>query len=168
MDDAFGALTKSGCQIEALAVQSDDKIVAVGTDISGSDVSDQRAVVVRYGSSGAVDAGFGMNGSADPGISGRSLGRAVTVDTDGNLLVAALDAYQVSGSWVADAVLVRLDTDGDPDTSFGAGGMAVAVQTMDVNQVRFLVIDGSGRIVGGGGYTDGGFVGPLLVRWLDS
>ena len=105
--------------LAALAIQSDGRIVATGTEGS-------RVIVVRLTSSGEADGTFGNGGMAavstlsvrtDLGEPDHTEGLALT--PDGGILVANRTPSGHFG-------LVRLNSDGSVDGSFGAGGLATA------------------------------------------
>ena len=107
-----------------VAVQADTKIVVAGhaaeADGFGSDYA-----VARYLADGSLDPSFGVAGtgkvSTDAGVA--DVGHAVTLQPDGRIVVAGGLSDGGSGQNFG---LVRYTTDGEPDTSFGALGIAIA------------------------------------------
>jgi uncharacterized delta-60 repeat protein len=105
--DFFGA---GQDQVNALALQADGKIVAVGTSTS-------EAVLARYTSGGTLDAGFGTGGTARTWLDD---GKGVVLQPDGKILVGG----SIKGTtW--DMGVVRYNADGTLDHSFGAGGISI-------------------------------------------
>jgi uncharacterized delta-60 repeat protein len=98
-----------------LSIQPDGKIIAVGT-------SNGLPAVARFLSSGAPDLTFGFFGTylAD-GISGLTAGAANTVElkADGKIMLAGNATFNGKNG----AALIRLNTNGTPDSSFGTGGL---------------------------------------------
>ena len=107
-----------------MAVLSDGKIVAAGHHhVSGGDYN---FAVARYTADGALDNTFGQESggtrtgqvSTDLGSTVADYGRAMALQSDGKIVVAGYT--HVSGSAVF--ALVRYDTAGDVDTTFGTSG----------------------------------------------
>ena len=105
--------------LAALAIQSDGRVVATGTEGS-------KVIAVRLTSSGEADGTFGNGGMTavgslavrtDLGEPDHTEGLALTAD--GGILVANRTPSGHFG-------LVRLNSDGSVDGSFGAGGLATA------------------------------------------
>src|SRR5262249_50389076 len=146
LDSSFGSggsvsLDFAGRQDIAndLAVQADGKILVVGEagDIEaragkGNKISYYDNVnfgLVRYLPNGALDTGFGTGGKVSTNISTytttdwnnkRDSAKAIAVQDDGKIVVGG---YAYTGSATTDAVLVRYNTNGTPDTSFGQSGI---------------------------------------------
>jgi uncharacterized delta-60 repeat protein len=103
-----------------IVVQTDGKIVVVGTSTSVSGDSSSNMVIVRLLPTGAFDSTFG---TANDGVVNLSLGNgndvanAVTLQADGKIVLVGTNTD--SGS--SNVAIVRLNTDGSPDTGFGAG-----------------------------------------------
>ncbi|MBN1551393.1 hypothetical protein JW979_07990 [bacterium] len=76
---------------------------------------------VCYMQSGVLDPGFGAGGVALPGLYAFEYsGVAVTLQTDGNILLGCHDAANTNH------YIVRFNSDGTLDTGFGTGGFAFA------------------------------------------
>ncbi|WP_232629460.1 Ig-like domain-containing protein [Methylobacterium sp. Leaf118] len=96
-----------------VTVQPDGKIVVTGY---GS-VSNYDFAVVRYNANGTLDTGFGTGGKiVTPVGSEYDEGRSVTVQPDGKIVVAG---YGYGSDSNYDFAVVRYNTDGTLDTSFG-------------------------------------------------
>ena len=127
---------------EEAAVQSDGKIVVAGT--SGADIA-----VVRYNTDGSLDTSFGADGIVTTDISGADQGEAVALQGDGKILVSG-SSQGPSGS-APDFAVVRYNTDGSLDTSFGTGGI-VTTDIFDENlnlhdEARAMAVQSDGKIV---------------------
>ena len=125
--------------IGAVAVQSDGRIVAVGAE--GASV-----VVVRLTASGEADGTFGSGGlSTVPGLAARTdLGtpdrsEGLALETDGEILVANRTAAGHFG-------LVRVNSTGSVDTTFGINGLVTANFGGD-DDADSIVLQSSGPIV---------------------
>jgi uncharacterized delta-60 repeat protein len=121
--------------IAALAVQADGKILAGG-------VANKKAVIYRFTSAGAPDAGFGAGGQAvltttnnDESVSDLAL------DRDGRIVAAGTTTEGF------DAVVWRRKaTDGSPDENFNAGGRLRVTQG-DTERGNAVAIQPNGKIV---------------------
>ena len=104
-----------------IAIQNDGKIVAAGN--YGGDV-----MVARYNTDGSTDSTFGVNGLEDIFSLGEGevqTGKSVAIQNDGKIVVGG--SYEATYRFSASAFeLIRLNTDGNLDETFGSGGFAVA------------------------------------------
>jgi uncharacterized delta-60 repeat protein len=154
LDSSFGTAGVTTTQVgtgasgaAALALQPDGRIIVAGTAFSNGATDDDFAIV-RYKSSGRLDADFGSGGvvttdfsSSDPG-GGASLDRAgaVALQTDGQIVVAGFTRGDRQSFAVA-----RYNPDGSLDPRFGSGGkMQIAAAEP---QVYSVVVQHSGDIV---------------------
>ena len=103
-------------------MQSDGKIVAVGTTQHPTTFDDQFALA-RYTRDGSLDTSFGTGGkvTTEFGVKFNGAG-AVEIQGDGKIVVAGGAAGGPTG---ADIALARYNGDGSLDTSFGTGGKVV-------------------------------------------
>jgi uncharacterized delta-60 repeat protein len=108
----------------SVALQSDGKIVLVGTTTATDDSTN--IAVARLNDDGTLDSAFGadtLDGTPD-GVVGLSLGTgndvgtAIVVQADGKILVAG---YTTPANETTNAAVVRLLSDGKLDTAFGQG-----------------------------------------------
>jgi len=125
-------------QAFAVAVQSDGRIVAAGD--SYSDNNGWSFALVRYNGNGSLDPTFGTGGKVLTNLDGGA--RAVAIQSDGKILAAGY-SYLYPDNFV----LVRYNSDGSLDATFGYGGI---VQTTMGGAVSALAIQSDGRIVAGG------------------
>lgn len=140
----------------AMAVQADHKIVLVGNSeqISTSDYGN--FVAVRLNADGSKDAAFGNNGRADFNFGTffsasqptEDHSETVTIQPDGKILIGG---YSAEESQPAKAALLRLNSDGTPDTAFGFNGH---VTTAFDNHVMITSIQlwPDGKILASGTY----------------
>ncbi len=130
-----------------LAVQSDDKTV-----VSGSDSTGTMWVFTRINSDGTLDTTFDTDGFAS--VSGNEVIVAVAIQADGKI-VACGSLFSNNTSWTEQ--VVRLNTDGSLDTTFGGTGIVspqVGVFEDDSNFGQAVVIQADGKIVIVGNSTD--------------
>ncbi|XZE33950.1 cadherin domain-containing protein [Pirellulaceae bacterium SH501] len=162
LDTTFGAGTgrvNSGIagneSLSGMEVLSDGKVV-----ISGSLGSD--FFIARYNNDGSKDASFGTNGLVTTDLaSGADTGRGLTVQADGKYVVAG-EAYNGSSY---DYALVRYNTNGTLDTSFGGTGkVTIDLGTNSLDQGYAVRTQSDGKIVMTGFTTSGGTPDIAVVR----
>ena len=101
-------------QAAGVAVQADDKIVAVGSTWSGNG----DFAVVRYGADGSLDVSFGTAGKVTTDFAGSvDYASSVAIQSDGKIVVAGT-SYNGSDD---DFAVVRYNTDGTLDNQFRHG-----------------------------------------------
>ncbi len=148
LDASFGGDGKVTVGIDrddgafASALQADGKIVAAGYAVEGEIA---RFAIVRLNADGTLDTTFDGDGKVTTSIGDFDIAHAVAVQPDGKIIAAG---YTSNGT-NADFALVRYNSDGSLDTSFGAGGKVVTsiLGGDDVNSVAVLP---DGRIVAAG------------------
>ena len=130
----------SGSLFYAAAVQSDGKIIAAGQN--GSQIA-----LARYTSNGSLDSSFGSGGAVVTSVAGSNYPRSVAVQSDGKIVVGA-ENYTSNGSFE----VVRFNSDGSLDTSFGSGGSVTTAFTDGAtsHNASGLALLSSGQIVVGG------------------
>jgi uncharacterized delta-60 repeat protein len=151
-----------------MVIQGDGKVVAAGyTEPSPSSGLGQVMTVVRYNTDGSLDPTFGSGGVFSlpnpAGTSTQRNTRAVAIQPDGKIVVGAL------WSTYSQFDLVRLNTDGTLDTTFGTGG-EVLTTFPAYNNSRIpndVTVQSNGQIVVGGYYTAPvpGGLQPVVVRY---
>ncbi len=117
LDPTFGSggiATTPGTTLSAAALQSDGKIVVVGTSSNGP-------TVLRYHTNGTLDSTFGTGGQVTLNNNDSGPAFATAIQKDGKILVAAPDALKLA--------IFRLNTNGSLDTSFGSKGVATISAT---------------------------------------
>jgi len=134
----------------ALGIQSDGKIVAAGYSSNGSKYN---FALVRYSTDGSLDTTFGAGGIVTTPIgSGHDVANALGIQSDGRIVAAG---YSYNGSNY-DFALVRYNTDGSLDATFGAGGIVTTPVGSDEDIAYALVIQSDGRIVAAGSSFNSG------------
>ncbi len=142
LDTSFGTdgivITNVGGSMgaDSVAIQSDGKIVAAGSEH-----------IVRYNTNGTLDTSFGTDGIVTTDVAGY-IARSVAIQSDGKIVAAG--AHQTSS-----IAIVRYNTNGTLDTSFGTEGVVIVGGSSD--GANSVAIQGNGKIVAlGTGYgTDG-------------
>lgn len=139
----------------AVALQSDGKIVAMATHENGPTGND--FALVRYSANGSLDASGFNGGIVFSDLGDRSLyGRAVAVQADGKIVAAG---GSVGGSY--DFALVRFNPDGSHDSTFDGDGIVTTRVSEVEDAVNSIVIQPDGKIIAVGP-ADGKFV---VVRY---
>jgi uncharacterized delta-60 repeat protein len=141
--DGKAALDRFGGDRSGMAVQLDGKVVMVGGSLSDF-------IMARFNANGTLDENFGDNGKVTTPIPGAdALGvkeaLAVAIQRDGKIVVAG-DASTPRPASRAAIVLVRYDSNGRLDNSFGAGGFVFG-PTFLFGRAFAVAIDGDDRIV---------------------
>ena len=125
---------------QAVAIQSDGKIVTAGYSESGGNANNDVAVV-RYDPDGSLD---------------------TTFSGDGKIVTAGF-AWSGAGNGSQFAV-VRYDPDGSLDTTFSGDGKQVTyIGTSTFDEAKDVAIQGDGKIVVAGFTSDGGAVAEFAV-----
>ncbi len=137
---------------EDVVVQSDNKIIVAGIIWISS--SNQIIGLIRLNSDGTLDNNFGTGGRVTMGIGpDYSWAKAIAVQTDGKIVVTGL----VGSSTNYDIVLVRFNSDGSIDNSFGSGGIVITDINVSSEVANSLVIQPDGKIIVAGKTSDPGF-----------
>jgi len=111
----FGALSDYS---RSIALQSNGKIVVAGYSNTGSNYD---FAVSRYNTNGSLDTLFGTEGKVTTAIgAGDDLANSIVLQSDGKIVVAGQS--QIASSFVF--AVVRYNTDGSLDTTFGTDGIA--------------------------------------------
>lgn len=146
LDGTFGSggkvVTTFGTKddgIMGIAFQSDGKIVAGGY----TTVSNMRTFgLARYNVNGTLDSTFDGDGKLTTNVVSLSEGiNDVVIQPDGKIIAVG---YAEVASGVSDFALVRYNTNGSLDTSFGSGGKVTTSGTTNADAVA---LQADGKIV---------------------
>ncbi len=149
-------------QINAIAIQSDGKIVASGQATIGGVV---QFTVARFNSDGSLDTSFGNNGVFTFPLGTASAFTAVSIQSDNKIVLGGIAATPAN-----EFTLIRLQTNGTRDTSFGNAGIAIVPLstfgsgTTSANLFS-IAIQSDGKIVAGGEANPGGVTTFALARF---
>ena len=147
----------------SVAVQTDGKIVVAGFSDDGSKDS---IALFRYNTDGSLDTTFG----GGDGIVTTSLGTiqdrgvSIAIQPDGNIVVGG---FTIVSSGNYDLALLRYDTNGDLDPSFGNGNGFVTTSTgSSVEGINDITLLADGRILATGSSVIGsGAFDIMLTRY---
>ena len=171
LDSTFGINGKATAAVSAgrdegraIARQSDGKIVGAGVNLNSSAVDP--VAVVRLNANGTLDTGFGTGGIVQNlpfvvedafSLGLESSGKIVT---GGRIFNTATDA---------DFAVIRLNTIGTLDTTFGNGGIVTTSFGSNLDGITRFAIQSDGKIVGVGfAETQAGNIDAAIARYLTS
>ena len=130
---------------------SETKIVLAGS--ANMDTTGYDFALARYTSAGAPDTTFGGDGRVTTQIgsalTANEMAYALTIQPDGKLIASG---YAIMEGTLPDFALVRYNTDGSPDTSFGEDGI-VTTNVSNANADDYanaVIVQSDGKIVAAG------------------
>ncbi|MBI1862021.1 MAG: choice-of-anchor D domain-containing protein [Deltaproteobacteria bacterium] len=144
----------------AIQIQSDGRIVAIGTSSFGGGSS---FAAIRLTTGGTLDGTFNFTGKTFVQV-GPSLndGRAVAIQSNGRIIIAG---YAYNGLDY-DFALTRLFSDGSVDTSFGTSGKFTLPIGVANDRIFGLALDSSGKIIVTGDSYQGNKLNIALIKVL--
>jgi uncharacterized delta-60 repeat protein len=161
LDSSFGTSGRvelaMGGSLGGVTLQADGRIVAVGSLSTGVGLETD-LLVVRLMPDGSLDGSFGTGGVVSFDLDAFEFLGGVEVQGDGHLV--ALGSGGVTTFAGGDVTLLRLDTTGALDPTFGTSG----VTRTDLGGTEFgvhLALQSDGKIVGGGFGSGDSYV----LRW---
>ena len=133
---------------KAVAIQADGKLVVVGTTYRDNDFSAEDFALARYNPDGTLDKLFGFGGKVQtdfPGLA--AVASSVIIQPDGKIVVAG-GAFPLF-TFLGDSKLVRYNSNGSLDASFGNGG--IVTTTFPAGSYAFdLALQPDGKIIAAG------------------
>jgi uncharacterized delta-60 repeat protein len=153
-----GIVTNSEDVIYSVMLQSDGKIVMAGETI---DSTNYNFAIVRCDGSGNLDSSFGTNGMVCTAIgSGNDYGHSLAIQSDGKFLVAGFSSNGTND----DFAIVRYNTDGTLDSTFGNGGKStIAIGSYD-DKSNCVNIQPDGKIIVVGASFNGANIDFAAIR----
>jgi len=156
LDTAFGnsgIVTADACgysSAQALAIQSDGKIVVAGVNYNVQDLF----AVARYNSDGSLDSSFGNDGKVTTAVgSTNAAANSVQIQPDGKIVAAG---YSYTGFYTyQDFAVVRYNPDGSLDSSFGSGGQVITPLGGVYDAANAVALQPDGKIVVAGSTQTG-------------
>jgi uncharacterized delta-60 repeat protein len=135
-----------------LAIQSDGKIIAVGSASPNNNFGGDVALV-RYNSNGSLDTTFGGSGKVRSDFGNKEYIDAVVIQNDGKIVVGGCMEY---ANYDQDFLLVRYNENGTLDGSFGVGGkVTLDFGSHGTDWVHELLLQPDGKIIAVGEGTSG-------------
>jgi len=143
LDNTFGtggivstSVNPSQAWLSSVVLQSDGKIVAGG-------YAGNQFMVIRYNNDGTLDNSFGSGGIALNSLEGNSYIWSILIQPDGKIVSA--------GSTNSKFAIVRYNTDGTLDNSFGVGGQLIAsIGPLSSDACSNIALQPDGKIVAAG------------------
>lgn len=154
LDASFDPLSGFNQEVNALAVQSDGKIIVGGLfntyDPNWGGLQIPVNGLARLNPDGSLDTTFNMGTgfSGSTGIGQRQI-HQIVIQPDGKILVAGHFSQYNGQSAV---LLVRLNSDGTKDNTFNADANFAIAMDGFYGQVYSLKLESSGKIIIGGNY----------------
>ena len=144
----------------AVTIQPDGRIVAVGyNNVTRFAQFLFDFALARYNSDGSLDPSFGSGGKVTTNFFGSfDVARAVAIQPDGKLVVAGAATNPFLPS-ETDFGLVRYQSDGSLDVTFGTGGKVVTDFFSEGDEAYALSLQPDGRIIAAGLAEEGSFSG---------
>jgi uncharacterized delta-60 repeat protein len=133
----------------AVAVQTDGKLVVVGTTYKHNDYSDEDFVVTRYDVNGTLDPTFGAGGKVRtdfPGLA--AVPSSVVIQPDGKIVVAG-GAFPLF-TFLGDFKVVRYNPNGSLDRSFGDRGVVTTSFPGQGSYAFAVALQADGKIIAAG------------------
>jgi uncharacterized delta-60 repeat protein len=147
----------------ALAVQSDGKIInAGGSTFPGA----YKFSMLRCATNGALDNSFGSFGKVATSLPNETdaIGYGMTLQPDHKIILAGLAAN--APAYQYQLALVRYNTNGTLDASFGTGGAAIASIGLANSYVYTVALQSDGKIVTACRAQNGPFYKFAVARFL--
>lgn len=132
----------------AVLVQDDGKIVAAGTSRNSN--NNRSFALVRYNADGTLDANFGTDGKQTSAFGNNDEASGIVLQTDGKILVTG---SSTNSSYVASFGLIRFNTNGRPDSSFGTAGKLIT-SFGGTDNANAITLQKDGKIVVAGTTQD--------------
>jgi uncharacterized delta-60 repeat protein len=169
LDTSFNATgtvtTKIGTNatVYDMAIQSDGKIL-----VGGWTSSPYAFALARYTTTGTLDQSFGQHGITTYTTAYGDRAYALSLQPDGKIVLAG-DGTGNAGGVTSGIGLVRFNSDGSLDHTFGYGGWVFtpysALPGADRLSAKDVAIDSAGRLVVAGYMTGGTASGPFVARY---
>ena len=158
MDNSFGngglVIFDGGTDADmaaAMIIQDDGKIL-IGGSVSHPSTTWDDYAMARFNADGTPDNTFGTGGLVTTDINGEwDNAFDMAIQDDGKILLAG-EAYTGGKRNVG---IVRYNSDGSCDCSFGSGGFAILSIGSIIDRTRAIALQADGKILAGGWMNDG-------------
>ncbi|MFM9986956.1 MAG: delta-60 repeat domain-containing protein, partial [Flavobacteriales bacterium] len=143
----------------SVVLQSDGKIIVAGNSFNGAVVD---FAIVRYNTDGSLDNSFDLDGIVTTTFGPwDAYGVSAAIQADGKILVAG----NIGNGANSDFVLVRYNSNGSLDSSFGIEGIATTAIGTYGEFVYAMTIQSDGKILVAGSSDNGPDDDFALVRY---
>jgi uncharacterized delta-60 repeat protein len=150
LDPSFGNAGKvltdfnsSNDWLSRIAVQPDGKIVAIGVTHPS-----HRGALARYNPNGTLDPTFGNGGKVITVAPVRETLSGLLLLPDGKIMASG--SIDLPSSSDSSFVLLRFNSDGSADSTFGNGGMVTTNINFNDDQAYALALQSDGKVVAAG------------------
>jgi uncharacterized delta-60 repeat protein len=126
-----------------LALQADGKILVAGTVFDYGSSTNDNLVVARFNTNGSLDSAFGGSGTVTTDFGKNENANGVVVQPDGKIVVVG----KIFNGDPADILLVRYNSDGLLDNTFGVNGKVVTDLGNSSDAGRAIAIQTDGNLV---------------------
>ena len=156
LDPAFGSdgmvtsdFQRSNDIAYATALQTDGKILIAGIRFIGNSATGGDFLIARYNPDGTLDRSFGQRGRVIVDLGLTEKAAAMAVQADGKIVIAGgtYDVFPAAGGQYA---LVRFNSNGSLDTTFGNAGVVTTSFGTSGCFASAMVIQSDGKIVAAG------------------
>jgi uncharacterized delta-60 repeat protein len=146
-------------QANAVAIQSDGKIIIAGSQRVDIFTGNDNFALARYNPDGSLDSTFGSGGKVTTGFSpnSRDIAHDLAIQSDGKIVAVGLSSNSATAD---DFALARYNADGSLDSTFGSGGKVTtdfAGSSFGFDEANSVAIQSDGRIIAGGMAQSGDF-----------
>ncbi|MBD2680828.1 MULTISPECIES: DUF4347 domain-containing protein [Nostoc] len=150
-----------------VSIQSDGKILIAGITYNGNQTD---AALIRYNSNGSLDTTFGNGGKVVTNFQGKNEWiKSLAVQSDGKIVIGGYVSPSdgsISATPQHDFALIRYNSDGSLDTSFGNGGMVITSMSNGQEFIASILIQPDGKVVvTGSGMNNNGSNNFILARY---
>jgi uncharacterized delta-60 repeat protein len=143
----------------AITLQSDSKILVAGESSNGSDAD---VIVLRLDPNGTLDPNFGSNGIYTyDGGNGYDAILDLLVQPDGRIVACG----STNNGTDDDLMVIRLNANGTPDTSFGSNGTVFYNSGISHDFGLRLILQQDDKILVSGGSNNGSNTDTIVVRF---
>jgi uncharacterized delta-60 repeat protein len=136
LDTGFDSGTGADNNVNAIAIQSDGKILIGGEFTTYNGTTRNR--IARINSDGSLDTGF------DPGTGANNTINAMAIQSDGKIVIGG--TFTTYNGTTRNRI-ARINSDGSLDTGFDSGGAGAS------SSINAIAIQSDGKIVIGGQFT---------------
>ncbi|MEO8042628.1 MAG: hypothetical protein ABI646_08470 [Acidobacteriota bacterium] len=157
VETAIGAGSDIGY---AVAIQPDGKIIVSGRSDTPPTYPTSYAIL-RYNVNGSIDTSFGTQGIIVPQLSGNTFAHNMVLQPDGKIVIA--HNRILNGARVL--VMLRYDSNGQPDAMFGIGGQVDTPVGQGVEYAAVAMQKDGKIVVSCSGYTNATSYDFWVVRY---
>ncbi len=142
-------------------LQSDEKIIIMGTAYIGSDLN---LVLARLKTDGSIDSTFGTNGVVTSTFGYESYGfNDLQIQQDNKIVVSGTVA-NYSTPELYNVIVLRYTENGNPDNSFGTNGSATIDFNSNYNEKGYVALQSNGKLIVLTNTYNSGIVKAALAR----